>query len=76
MTNGPPLPRNEISEAAAAEPDLATALAKFEDAGEDLADRCRDDGYVYLALAIRNAMKMLAGARAHEFARLKSDRRD
>jgi hypothetical protein len=54
--------------------DLATALARFADAGEALAMRCRQEDQLYLGAALLAAMRRLQETAGHEFGRTRGER--
>jgi hypothetical protein len=55
-----------------AKDDLITALVKFADAGEVLAERCRDAGCLYIAVGLSRQMKALHAEVAHEVSKAKA----
>ena len=59
---------NQIIDLLAVE-DLTTALTKFADAGEAMAERCRDAGHAWLATFLLSAMTRLLQHVAHESAK-------
>jgi len=60
--------KNAVAEALAKD-DLITALTKFADAGEAMAERCRDAGHAWLATFLLSAMTRLLQHVAHESAK-------
>jgi len=62
---------NEIIDLLAAE-DLMTALVKFADAGEVLADRCRQTDHLFLAVGLARQMQVLHAEVAHEVSKAKA----